>query len=255
MERRTTDAVILRIVDHGEGHRIVELLSPSEGLMRAFAPGAQRSRRRFGGALEPTHGVRATLRLRPGRDLWTLDEATVVAAHPGIRADLSAFARASLMIELVRALVRGGEGGAELYHLLVAGLGALDTGALSPWGLVAFELAALTAFGSPPRLDACARCGRVPSGGPARFAPAGGGLLCPACAPRWQAGDLTLSQGARKALVALAGAGARKEVLARAASLPEDPEALAEATSALARFTEALIGRPLKSREVLAQLG
>ena len=134
MERFTTDAVILRIVDHGEGHRIVELLSPDRGLLRAFAPGAQRSRRRFGGALEPTHAVRATLRLRPGRDLATLDEATVTGAHPGIRADLGAFARASVMVELVRALVKDGEAQPALHALLVAGLDALDAGGFRPGG-------------------------------------------------------------------------------------------------------------------------
>ena len=159
------------------------------------------------------------------------------------------------MVELVRALVRDGEAQPALHALLVAGLDALDAGQLPPWGMVAFELAVLSAFGSPPRLDACARCGRAPSGGPARFAPAGGGLLCPSCAPKWQTGDLTLSAGTRRALEALADAGSRAEALARAAGLPDDAEAVAEATTALARFTEALLGRPLKSRALLATLG
>lgn len=251
MRHVTDEAVVLKVTDHGEGHRIAELLTRERGVLRAFAPGAQRSRRRFGGALEPGTLVRATLKERPGRDLWNLEEATVVRGHAGLRARLEDIALASYFLDLTRALVRDEQPHPGPFALLVDALGRLDAGTLPAWGRAAFELGALSAYGAAPVLGACARCGRPAEGERSRFAPTVGGLLCPACAPHWGPGDVVLSRSARRALEALAGAGGRPEIFERAAHLPSDPELLAEVRPALDRSVEHLLGRRLKSLDFL----
>jgi DNA repair protein RecO (recombination protein O) len=57
MPAYTTDALILRTHPLGESDRIVVFLTQDRGKKRGVARNARRSRRRFGGALEPlTHG-------------------------------------------------------------------------------------------------------------------------------------------------------------------------------------------------------
>jgi DNA repair protein RecO (recombination protein O) len=253
--RTTAVALVLKVADHGESHRIVELLTRESGLKRVFAPAARRSTRRFGGALEPGTRIDATLSASPGRDLGNLHEASVMGGLKGaLRSDLSAMLRAGWILDLTRALLGDDQPHPELFDLVVVSLEALDEARLPAWGLVAFEVAALSGFGAAPRFDACAGCGRMPVAESSRFAPAGGGLLCPVCAPGWGASDLALKRATLKALSALAEAGAGPEALGRAHHLPEAEDLVAEAREALRRFTEHLLGRPLKSRALLDRM-
>ena len=69
----TADALILRTYKLGELDRIVVFLTRDRGKKRGVAKNARRSRRRFGGALEPlTHG-RVGYSERERRDLVRLD--------------------------------------------------------------------------------------------------------------------------------------------------------------------------------------
>jgi DNA repair protein RecO (recombination protein O) len=73
MSLHTTDALILRTYKLGELDRIVVFLTRDRGKKRGVAKNARRSRRRFGGALEPmTHG-RVGYRERERRDLVFLE--------------------------------------------------------------------------------------------------------------------------------------------------------------------------------------
>ncbi|HLT29189.1 MAG TPA: DNA repair protein RecO, partial [Myxococcaceae bacterium] len=53
MERQRDEALLLSAVDHGESDRVVTFLTRRHGRLSAFAAGARRSKRRFGGTLEP----------------------------------------------------------------------------------------------------------------------------------------------------------------------------------------------------------
>jgi DNA repair protein RecO (recombination protein O) len=73
MPLHTTDALILRTYPLGESDRIVVFLTRDRGKKRGVAKNAPRSRRRFGGALEPmTHG-RVGYVERERRDLVLLN--------------------------------------------------------------------------------------------------------------------------------------------------------------------------------------
>jgi DNA repair protein RecO (recombination protein O) len=238
-------AFVLRTVDFGERDRVVSLLSRERGKLSAFARGARTSRRRFGGALEPFTRLQAELRERPGAELWTLEDVTVERGHGGIRADLARIACAGYACELAGALVRDAEPHEDLFDLVGSYLARLDEGPARPWDLRAFELGALRATGLMPRLDACARCGRPAGGGPVRFDPAHGGVLCPSC----------------RGLSAPGARDARAETIAALVALQAgeepatDAAAGSEARDLLTLYLDHQLGRRLQARRFLEEIG
>jgi DNA repair protein RecO (recombination protein O) len=73
MPHYTTDALILRTYKLGESDRIVVFLTRDRGKKRGVAKNARRSRRRFGGALEPLTCGRVGYTERERRDLVLLN--------------------------------------------------------------------------------------------------------------------------------------------------------------------------------------
>lgn len=243
-------AVVLRTVDYGESDRVVTLFTRERGKVSAFARGARASRRRFGGGLEPFTQISAQVRERSGSDLLSLDTLAVDDAFGGIRGDLARIACAGYAAELSRELVRDLEPHLELYDLLVDYLRRLDRGPALPGVLRAFELGALGAAGLAPRLDTCARCGGELGGQEAvRFDPQEGGALCAVCAQAASPGSVLLSRGAHGVLLRLSTGG-----------LPAGAELIdsgvgREVRDALTRFVEHHLGRRLKARKFLDELG
>jgi DNA repair protein RecO (recombination protein O) len=68
-----SDALVLRTYKYGEADRIVVFLTIDQGKKRGVAKNASKSRRRFGGALEPLTRGRAHYVEREGRELCRLD--------------------------------------------------------------------------------------------------------------------------------------------------------------------------------------
>jgi DNA repair protein RecO (recombination protein O) len=248
--RLKLSAVVLRSVDYGESDRVVSLLSRERGKVSAFARGARASRRRFGGALEPFTLVAAELRERTGADLLGLESVTVERAFGEIRGDLARIACAGYASELARELVRDHEPHEALFDLLVEYLGVLDSAPARPPALRAFELGALQATGFMPRLDACARCGGGLDERALPFDAEQGGVLCGECRGHAGPGAVAMSPGTVRALRKLQRGG-----VAAAEAEPLAPPAGREAREALTRFVEHLLGRRLRSRVFIDEMG
>ncbi len=263
MRSRRLEALVLSLSDFGEGHRLVRLFTREEGLIRAFAPGARRSRRRFGGTLEPMARLEVVLTERPGRDLPVLDEARALSLHLGLRAHLDRILLGTYLVELCSLVVREGQAQPDLWDLARAALEGLDVadsaaaegsaaGVCSPWGRVALELGVLAACGRTPRFDVCVCCGRAPKADRSRFSVREGGLLCPRCEPRRWPDDRLVTRRTLRALDALLVPGDLVAGLARAAVLPQDDlEAHTEARDLLADLLDATLGRVPRSRALL----
>ena len=73
MRVHSADALILRTYRYGEADRIVVFLTEDRGKRRGVAKNATKSRRRFGGALEPMTRGRVTYVERENRELVRLD--------------------------------------------------------------------------------------------------------------------------------------------------------------------------------------
>ena len=115
-----TEAIVMRRKDIGEADRILTLLTPGRGKLRAIAKGIRKPRSRKAGHLELF--TRAKLLLATGRDLDIITQAEVVDAYRPVREELLRGAYAAYMIELLDRLTPDEQENPELYDLLSQGL-------------------------------------------------------------------------------------------------------------------------------------
>lgn len=224
--------MLVRAVAVGEADLVVTFFTRTDGKLSAMVRGARRSQKRFGGALEPIHGLAVRLADR-GREMCTLEEARLERPRTTLTSDLARMDVAGHALRWVRHLCppRTPEPGvwAELVALLDA-LDRLDAGMPPEGHLAAFGLRLLAEMGYALDLGACVRCGKpCPPGRPAFVDAARGGLVCMACggARRAISGDL------REAAVTLVTGG---PVLLAAAAASELVELVEEAMAAHASF-------------------
>jgi len=180
----TTRAFILRSVDYGEADRILTLYTRDLGRVSAMARSARRSRKRFGGALEPFAEFEAVLMPPRIGTLRRISEATLVNAHPGLCADYGRLDSASRMVLMLRDATHDEEADPEIFDLLVCALSLLEE--KSPdrpeTVVLAFGLKLMARCGFSFSADGCVACGAVvPRGRSAFFDPVRGGLVCTAC--------------------------------------------------------------------------
>ena len=190
--------VVLRTWRLGEADRIVVLLTPEEGKVRAVAKGVRKTRSKFGGRLEPTSHV--ALQLFRGRgELDIVTQAETLDRFEGLRMDPDRFADASAMLEIVDTVAPDGDRDRRRYEMLLGALRTLDERP-SPLLVPAFFLKVLDHEGLAPRLAACVRCG---SDGPLVAVDVGeGGVLCRTCRR-----GRSLSDGALAVMRAVLGGG------------------------------------------------
>jgi DNA repair protein RecO (recombination protein O) len=172
--------IVLRTYKLGESDRILHLLTQGRGKVRAVAKGVRRTSSRFGGRLEPFSHV--DLQLYEGRSLDTVSSAELISPFAGVRADYALSACGSAMAEAADRVAQEQERSNGLFLLLLDGLRALAAAPTQPsLVLDAYLFRLASVAGYHPYLDACTACGR-PGTHPV-FSIAGGGCLCPACAP------------------------------------------------------------------------
>lgn len=171
--------VVLRTYKLGEADRIVVLLTPGAGKVRAVAKGVRRTKSRFGGRLEPFTQVDCSL--YRGRTLDTITQVEVLDAFAGIRADYDLVCAGSTILEAVDHLAQECVSGPRLYLLVLRALRALNAAPASPSLLLAaFLLKLMSLEGYAPELLVCVTCA---SPGPhTRLSVIAGGALCAACA-------------------------------------------------------------------------
>ena len=89
MPRRIhTDAVVLKRSEFGESDRIVTLLTCDQGILRALAPAARKSKKRFGGCLELFTRIEASITDKGAGKLARMEEAALRDSHEAIKTDL-----------------------------------------------------------------------------------------------------------------------------------------------------------------------
>src|ERR1700753_439031 len=78
MIERQGEAIVLRVWPFQEADLLVSLFTREQGKVKGVARHAMRSRRRFGGALEPGTHVNAHYAEKPRQDLVRLDSFEIV---------------------------------------------------------------------------------------------------------------------------------------------------------------------------------
>lgn len=171
--------VVLRTYKLGEADRIIVLLTPGHGKVRAVAKGVRRTKSRIGGRLEPLSHVE--LLLYEGRELDIVSQAEVVEPWRLLHEDLSCMSQGLAMAEATEQVAQERAPSEPLYRMLVGALRTL-VGQPGPLVLASFYWKLLFLDGAGPVLSCCAACG---SGPPAvslvAFDIGEGGALCRDC--------------------------------------------------------------------------
>ncbi len=120
MSSRTykTTGIILKALPMGEADRLVTILTPEAGLVRAIAPGARKHKSRLGGRTGLF--VINELLLSKGRSLDKILQAETVCSFPALSTDLGRLTASQYLSELVLCEAVSEVPQAELYGFIVA---------------------------------------------------------------------------------------------------------------------------------------
>jgi len=252
MRLYSSDALVLRTYRYGEADCIVAFLTADRGKKRGVAKNAVKSRRRFGGALEPlTRGV-VTYVEREHRELTRVDRIearqTPLRAASGRSVDDGAqlLGQAAYFAELLDEWAPLDQANEKMFRLAAAVSEALGAGGSTEALARYFEFWLLRLEGVYPAVDVCARCGE-------RRLSAGAVLL--ASERRYACLDCAHG-GARLSPPAMAFlAGACGRTPHDIATTPVAPGALRELEHAHHRLIAAHLEKELRSARVVRELG
>jgi DNA repair protein RecO (recombination protein O) len=176
-------AIIIRHLNYAEADRIVTFFTREYGLLKGFARGARKSRKRFGTALEPFSEVVLYWTEPASGSLASLKEAELVDLHLGLREDLASVSLAAFSCELVEGLIGEGQAHPQTFDLLKAFLDHLSHNPPSWEARLLLELRLLVLAGYSPHLLHCSKCGKTFREEVIYFETSQGGSLCPQCIP------------------------------------------------------------------------
>lgn len=116
--------IILKGMPLGESDRLVTVLTPEYGLVRAVVPGARKYKSRLRGRSE-LFVVNELLIVR-GRSLDKITQAETIESYPGLSQDLGKLSAGQYLAELTLALALSEQPQTELYELLTEHLRRLE---------------------------------------------------------------------------------------------------------------------------------
>ena len=172
-----TEAIVLSRFELGEADRVLTLLTPHDGKLKAIAKGVRRPRSRLGGAVEPFAELH--LVLARARTFDVVTSASVGHAWLSLRERLESTATAWYLAELAERAVEERAFAYPVYALLKRAYQLLDDG-MAP-GRVArwYEFGLADALGMRPEVERCVECDRVlEQDEEFRWVPMLGGTMC-----------------------------------------------------------------------------
>lgn len=247
----TSEAVVLRTWPVHEADLIVSFLARDYGKIRSVAKSALKSRKRFGGALEPMTLARAWFAERPRQELARLDQLEIIRSPLSTPVDQARLAVLSFFAEVLEEALPEHDPQETIFRLMVSVLDlttAVTSETAQPWmPLTYFSLWMTRLLGLLPDIAHCTVCGEPLHDGEVSFNPHADGLFCP-----------LHRNGSANALSADSWQLAQRMLRAPASAFATDPWPRRRAQD-LRRFAtqvlERHLERKLRSAEALARLG
>ncbi len=178
MALKESEAIVLRSYPLHEADLLVTFFTRAEGKVKGVAKSAKRSRKRFGGALEPLTAVRVYYDDREGKELARIDSCDVVESPLATTVDYPRAVALGHIAELLDELLPDREANDAVFRLTWAVLQNLRAGAI--WlPLTYFELWMVRLVGFLPDLNECVVCGGSLDGDRAFYHALADGLMCP----------------------------------------------------------------------------
>jgi DNA repair protein RecO (recombination protein O) len=242
----SSEAVVLRTWPVHEADLIVSLFTRDYGRVRGVAKSALRSRKRFGGALEPMTLARAWFAERHGQDLVRLDQLEILRSPLSSPIDPVRMTVLSFFAELIDEALPDHDPHETIFRLLGSVLE--QTTVEQPWmPLTYFQLWMTRLMGLLPDIAHCTACGELLTAGETSFDAQGDGLFCP-----------IHRNGNASGLSADSWQLAQRMLRAPVAAFAAEPWPRRRAQD-LRRFTlqalERHLEKKLRSADVLARLG
>jgi DNA repair protein RecO (recombination protein O) len=173
----TAEAIVLRTWPINEADQIVALFTREYGKLKGVAKSAAKSRRRFGGALEPMTHVRASFVERPRQELVRLDYFEILRSPLSLSVDYLRLTALAFFAEVIDETQPDHDPNDAVFRLLLSVLDVADSGHV--WMPVTyFALWITRLMGWLPDLRRCMLCGEPLDGAPAYFHALSDGLVC-----------------------------------------------------------------------------
>jgi DNA repair protein RecO (recombination protein O) len=173
----TSEAVVLRTWPLHEADLIVSFFTRDYGRIKGTAKAALKSRKRFGGALEPMTLARAWFAERPRQELVRLDQLEIIRSPLSAPIDHVRMAVLSFFAELLDQALPEHDPQETVFRLIVSVLE--QTTVEHPWmALTYFQLWMTRLMGLLPDVAHCTTCGEPLQPGETSFNTFGDGLFC-----------------------------------------------------------------------------
>ena len=177
MPLKQSEAIVLRTYPLRESDLLVTLFTRAEGKVKGVARAAKKSKRRFGGALEPLTLIRVYYDDREGQELARLDSCDILDSPLSHSLDYARVAALEHVGELLDELLPEREANDAIFRLTYSVLRSLESGAI--WvPLTYFQLWLVRLIGFLPELDECVVCGRSLAGDRAFYHALVDGVMC-----------------------------------------------------------------------------
>jgi len=178
MSSKQSEAIVLRTYPLREADLLVTLFTRAEGKIRGVARSAKRSKRRFGGALEPLTWIQAYYEDREGQELARLDSCDILESPLSTAVDYPRAVALEHVAEMLDELLPDREVNDAIFRLAVSVLHELRSGSI--WmPLTYFQLWLVRLVGFLPELRECIVCGTALNGSRAFYHVLVDGLMCP----------------------------------------------------------------------------
>jgi DNA repair protein RecO (recombination protein O) len=173
----TSEAIVLRTWPVQEADLIVSFFTRDYGRVKGVAKAALKSRKRFGGALEPTTVARAWFAERPRQELVRLDQLEIVRSPLSATVDAARMAALSFMAEALDEALPEHDPQDAVFRLAV---GAIEqTTVEQPWMPLSYFCLWMTRLmGLLPDIAHCIACGETLHEGEIWFSQHSDGLFC-----------------------------------------------------------------------------
>ncbi len=173
----TSEAVVLRTWPLREADLIVSFFTRDYGRMKGVAKSALKSRKRFGGALEPMTLARAWFAEKPRQELVRLDQLEIMRSPLADLVDPVRMTVLSFFAELLDEALPEHDPQETVFRLLVSVLE--QTTVEHPWmPLTYFSLWMTRLMGLLPDVAHCTACGEALRAGEVWFQSYADGLFC-----------------------------------------------------------------------------
>jgi DNA repair protein RecO (recombination protein O) len=178
MALKESEAIVLRTYPLRESDLLVTLFTRLEGKVRGVARAAKKSRRRFGGSLEPLTYVKVAYDDRERHELARLDSCEVLESPLASEVSYPRAVALGHVAELLDELLPDREANDAVFRLALSVLAQLR--GKDFWlPITYFDLWMARLMGYLPDLSACLNCGRSLNGSRAFFHALADGLMCP----------------------------------------------------------------------------